>query len=150
MKPGSLFVDITWVVTEKYNAANPEHVRIKDGILVRSALTTLQNISIPVLLQELHSNCYLGSDWQTLCGGQWGDNQEATTTEGSILYNITVRLTVCLPTDPNHLFEIAVKAGDTLQPYTKCNFRVAMLSLKQAVIFYSISLESRQSNQSTL
>ena len=44
-------------------------------------------ILIPVLLQELkYAVSYLDSDWQTLCGSQWGEIQEAATIEGSILY----------------------------------------------------------------
>ena len=73
----------------------------------------------PMLLQELHSNCYLDPDWQTLCGGQWGDNQETATMEGSVLH--IVMFPVCLPTNQNCPFQLPVKAIDTLQLYTKCN-----------------------------
>ena len=34
LKPGSLFVDVAWLVTDKYNPKNPDHVRIKDRLMV--------------------------------------------------------------------------------------------------------------------
>ncbi len=37
LKPGRIFVvDMTWIMTDKYDPSNPEQVKIKDGILVRS------------------------------------------------------------------------------------------------------------------
>ena len=54
--------------------------------------------------------------------------------EGSIL--CIVMFPVRLPTDQNHLFELPVKVSDTVQLYTSGTL-VAMLSLKQAIIFYS-------------
>ncbi len=36
LKPGGIFVDVTWIMTDKYDPSNPEQVKIKDGILVRS------------------------------------------------------------------------------------------------------------------
>ena len=62
-----------------------------------------------------------------------GDNQEATTIEGSILYNI-VMLPVHLPTNHlNFLLRPVIHYSSTQSAPL-----VAMLSLKQAVIFYSV------------
>ncbi len=35
LKPGGVFIDVTWIMTDKYDQTNPEQVRIKNGILVR-------------------------------------------------------------------------------------------------------------------
>ncbi len=35
LKPGGIFVDVTWIMTDKYDPSNPEQEKIKNGILVR-------------------------------------------------------------------------------------------------------------------
>ncbi len=35
LKPGGVFVDVTWIMTDKYDPTDPEQLRIKNGILVR-------------------------------------------------------------------------------------------------------------------
>lgn len=42
LKPGALYADSAWVLTEKYDASNPEHVKIKDGICLGNSLPTLR------------------------------------------------------------------------------------------------------------
>ena len=41
LKPGGLFAGYDWVVTDKYDANNKDHVRIKEGIEVGNGLPTL-------------------------------------------------------------------------------------------------------------
>lgn len=43
LKPNGLFAGYEWVMTDKYNPNNKEHVRIKEGIEVGNGLPTLQN-----------------------------------------------------------------------------------------------------------
>jgi SAM-dependent methyltransferase len=35
LKPGALFVDVTWCVTDDYDLQNPEHLEAVNGVLVR-------------------------------------------------------------------------------------------------------------------
>ena len=35
LKPGALFVETAWTMTDSYDPQNPEHVKIKNGVLVR-------------------------------------------------------------------------------------------------------------------
>jgi sterol 24-C-methyltransferase len=42
LKPGALFGGYDWVVTDKYDANNPEHVRLKKGIELGNGLPDLQ------------------------------------------------------------------------------------------------------------
>lgn len=41
LKPGALFANYEWIVTDKYDAANAQHKRIKEGIEVGNGLPTL-------------------------------------------------------------------------------------------------------------
>ncbi len=41
LKPGGLFANYEWIVTDKYDAGNAEHKRIKEGIEVGNGLPTL-------------------------------------------------------------------------------------------------------------
>lgn len=41
LKPGAYFAGYEWVMTDKYDPKNPEHVKIKEGIEVGNALPTL-------------------------------------------------------------------------------------------------------------
>lgn len=41
LKPGGLFGNYEWIVTDKFDASNPEHTRIKEGIEVGNGLPTL-------------------------------------------------------------------------------------------------------------
>ena len=34
LKPGGLFVDVAWSVTDGYNPQNPNHVKVKNDIMV--------------------------------------------------------------------------------------------------------------------
>lgn len=43
MKPGALMGGYDWVVTDKYDPNNPEHVRIKKGIELGNGLPDLLN-----------------------------------------------------------------------------------------------------------
>lgn len=38
LKPGALFVETAWAMTDNYDPQNAEHVKIKNGILVRFLL----------------------------------------------------------------------------------------------------------------
>jgi sterol 24-C-methyltransferase len=42
LKPGGLYASYEWVMTDKYDPKNPEHVRIKKGIEVGNGLPELQ------------------------------------------------------------------------------------------------------------
>lgn len=46
LKPGSMFGGYEWVVTEKYDCSNPDHVRLKEGIEVGNGLPTLATPAI--------------------------------------------------------------------------------------------------------
>lgn len=46
LKPGSMFGGYEWVVTEKYDSSNPDHVRLKEGIEVGNGLPTLATPAI--------------------------------------------------------------------------------------------------------
>ena len=35
LKPGALFVDATWVMTDLYNPEDPKHVKAKNDVMVR-------------------------------------------------------------------------------------------------------------------
>lgn len=37
LKPGGLFGVYEWAMTDKYNASNPEHKQVKEGVEVRYA-----------------------------------------------------------------------------------------------------------------
>ncbi|GAB5033101.1 delta-24-sterol methyltransferase [Nannochloropsis oceanica] len=41
LKPGGLFANYEWIVTDKYSPSNPTHTRIKEGIEVGNGLPTL-------------------------------------------------------------------------------------------------------------
>lgn len=45
LKKGGLFAGYEWVMTDKYDPSNQEHVRIKEGIEVGNGLPTLQHYS---------------------------------------------------------------------------------------------------------
>jgi len=42
LKPGQLFAGYEWIITEKYNESNPDHVRVKKGIEVGNGLPELE------------------------------------------------------------------------------------------------------------
>lgn len=46
LKPGCMFGGYEWVVTDKYDPSNPEHVRVKEGIEVGNSLPTLATPAI--------------------------------------------------------------------------------------------------------
>jgi len=48
LKPGQLFAGYEWVVTDKYNASNPEHVKLKNGIEVGNGLPDLETPEVIV------------------------------------------------------------------------------------------------------
>jgi sterol 24-C-methyltransferase len=41
LKPGGLFGNYEWIVTDKYDVTNKEHKRVKEGIEVGNGLPTL-------------------------------------------------------------------------------------------------------------
>ena len=56
------------------------HAQDAESLLhIYNMLPTLLNLlvifNLSVVTEVIH--CYLVSDWRTLCGGQWGNNQEA-------------------------------------------------------------------------
>ena len=36
LKPGGMFVDCVWAVTDSYDPQNPDHVKVHDDIVVRN------------------------------------------------------------------------------------------------------------------
>ena len=34
LKPGALYLDSAWAVTDTYDSQNPHHMKVKDGIIV--------------------------------------------------------------------------------------------------------------------
>lgn len=48
LKPGQMFAGYEWVVTDKYNASNPEHVKLKKGIEVGNGLPDLETPDVIV------------------------------------------------------------------------------------------------------
>ena len=50
LKPGGLFVDSSWCVTDTYDPQNPLHVKVKDGIIVSLKFFTFKNIHALVLI----------------------------------------------------------------------------------------------------
>lgn len=48
LKPGQMFAGYEWVVTEKYNASNPEHKKLKEGIEVGNGLPELETPDVIV------------------------------------------------------------------------------------------------------
>jgi len=48
LKPGQLFGGYEWIITDKYDASNPEHKKIKEGIEVGNGLPDLEKPSVIV------------------------------------------------------------------------------------------------------
>jgi len=48
LKPGQLFAGYEWVVTEKYDSANPQHLKLKNGIEVGNGLPDLETPDVIV------------------------------------------------------------------------------------------------------
>lgn len=40
LKPGGVFVDVTWIMTDNYDPSDPKHLEIKNGIMVRPSHTS--------------------------------------------------------------------------------------------------------------
>lgn len=45
LKPGALFAEMTWCVTDTYDPQNPKHVKVVDDVMVRATSTKANIIS---------------------------------------------------------------------------------------------------------
>lgn len=73
LKPGGCFTGYEWVMTDKYDANNVNHVRVKEGIEVGNGLPTL--VHYDVVIQNLKEAGFEVLDYHDANRGQFNENE---------------------------------------------------------------------------
>ncbi len=66
LKPGALFVDCAWALTDNYDENNQEHIKIKNDILVSSTVCLFLAYCFKVVLSQNFKCVKTTSSWQYL------------------------------------------------------------------------------------
>lgn len=73
LKPGGCFTGYEWVMTDRYDPNNKDHVRVKEGIEVGNGLPTLVHYN--VVVQNLKDAGFEVIDFHDANRGQFNDNE---------------------------------------------------------------------------
>ena len=128
LKPGGRFAVYEWVVTPKYDASNPRHVSIKEGIEIGNSLPTLatgeqvvramRQAGFKVLeARDVHANAHSPQEvaWYAPLSGEWSMRGFASSKIGGKVTHAMVSVLEALRIAPKGTVKTSGILTDTQQ-----------------------------------